>query len=310
MAGAVEWVAVDWGTSNVRAWGIDSAGAVAFSQTSDQGMARLSPPDYAGVLESILKDRLQPQESPMDVLICGMAGARQGWREAPYIETPATLAQLASGAVQPDTGRADLLARILPGVCQRTPGREDVIRGEETQLLGLMSLRPGFEGTVLMPGTHSKWVRIADGRITEFVTAMTGELYDVLGTHSVLRHSVQPGDAGPQTEDGVAEGLSAGIERPAELSALLFRTRAASLLSGRGPDWCSGYLSGLLVGAEVGGHRDWLDGTGIVPLVGSARLCRLYGTALDRIGARWEAIDATDATLAGLKAARAQGAGA
>lgn len=308
MAGAVEWVAVDWGTSNVRAWGIDSAGDIVFSQTSDQGMGRLASTDYPGVLEGMLKDQPRPPDGPLGVLICGMAGARQGWREAPYIETPATLSQLAAGAVRPSTGRADLLARILPGVCQKTPGREDVIRGEETQLLGLLSLRPDFEGTVLMPGTHSKWVRIAGGRITEFVTAMTGELYDVLGTHSVLRHSVQPGDAGPQTEEGVAEGLSAGLERPAELSALLFRTRAASLLSSRGPDWCSGYLSGLLVGAEIGGRRDWLDRAGIVPLIGSARLCRLYGAALARIGARSEAIDATEATLAGLKAARMQGA--
>lgn len=309
MAGAVEWVAVDWGTSNVRAWGIDSAGAVAFSRASEQGMARLAAKDYPGVLEGLLKDQMQPRNDPVDVLICGMAGARQGWLEAPYIDTPAMLAQLAAGAVRPDAGRAGLAPRILPGVCQRAHGREDVIRGEETQLLGLLSLRPGFEGTVLMPGTHSKWVRIADGRITEFVTAMTGELYDVLGTHSVLRHSVQLGEVGPQTEVGIADGLTAGLERPAELSALLFRTRSASLLSSRGPDWCSGYLSGLLVGAEIGGHRDWLEGTRVVPLIGSARLCRLYGAALDRIGARWETIDATDATLAGLKAARTQEAG-
>src|SRR5690606_7535188 len=133
-----------------------------------------------------------------------------------------------------------------------------VMRGEETQLLGLLTLRPGFEGTVIMPGTHSKWVRIAGDRIEQFSTAMTGELYDVLGTHSVLRHSLNGERTGPATEDGVAEGLTAGLERPGEVTALLFRARAAALLSARGPDWCSGYLSGLLVGAEIGGRRDWL----------------------------------------------------
>src|SRR5690606_35349505 len=97
----------------------------------------------------------------------------------------------------------------------------------------------------------------------------------------------------------------AGLERPAELTALLFRTRAAALLGARGPDWCSGYLSGLLVGAEIGARRDWLGATP-VPLIGSDRLCRLYGAALARIGVPSETIDATTATLAGLKAARAQ----
>src|SRR5690606_11040147 len=106
-----------------------------------------------------------------------------------------------------------------------------------------------------MPGTHSKWVRLEDGTVTGFATAMTGELYDVLGTHSVLRHSLSGERTGPATEDGVAEGLDAGLNDPAQVTSLLFRTRAASLLSGRGPDWCSGYLSGLLVGAEIGGRR-------------------------------------------------------
>lgn len=302
MAGAVEWVAVDWGTSNLRAWGLDAAGEIVFSEASDQGMGKLARAAYPGVLSGLLSPHVS---GPADVLICGMAGARQGWMEAPYIETPAKLSHLISGAVRPDAGGTDFRPRILPGVCQRVAGREDVIRGEETQILGLLALKPGFEGTVIMPGTHSKWVRIEGGAITEFETAMTGELYDVLGTHSVLRHSLVGERMGPATEDGVAEGLSVGLERPAELTALLFRTRAAGLLSARGADWCSGYLSGLLVGAEIGGQRDWLGG-GTVPLVGSARLCRLYASALRRIGIESEALDATDATLAGLKAARLQ----
>ena len=180
------------------------------------------------------------------------------------------------------------------------------MRGEETQLLGLLALRPGFAGTVIMPGTHSKWVRIADGRIAEFATAMTGELYDVLGTHSVLRHSLAGERTGAATEDGIAAGLEQGLTQPETLTSLLFRTRAASLLSGRGPDWCSGYLSGLLVGAEIGGRRDWLA-EGAVPLIGSPRLCRLYDAAIGMTGGRSETIDATEATVVGLAAARQQG---
>jgi 2-dehydro-3-deoxygalactonokinase len=231
-----------------------------------------------------------------------MAGARQGWREAPYLETPTRLSHLARGAVRPGSVGA-LVPRILPGICQRQ--NEDVMRGEETQLLGLLALRPGYAGPVIMPGTHSKWVEIESGTVQRFSTAMTGELYDVLGTHSVLRHSLNGETTGTATEDGVSAGLEAGINEPALLTSLLFRTRAASLLSGRGPDWCAGYLSGLLVGAEIGGHRNWI-GQQPIPLIGSERLCRLYGAALTRIGARSDPIDAADATLAGLKAARLQ----
>jgi 2-dehydro-3-deoxygalactonokinase len=99
--------------------------------------------------------------------------------------------------------------------------------------------------------------------------------------------------------------MHAGIEDPALATSLIFRTRAAALLSGKGADWCSGYLSGLLVGVEIGGHRDWL-GAGPVPLIGSARFGRLYGAALKLIGVTGEPVDASEATIAGLIAARAQ----
>ena len=162
-----------------------------------------------------------------------MAGARQGWLEAPYLDTPADLNALARGAARPEG--TNFAARILPGVCQRIAGHEDVMRGEETQLLGLLALRPGFEGTAILPGTHSKWVEIRDGRIIRFSTAMTGELYEILSQHSVLRHSFAAGSIdGPEIEDGIAEGMRAGLESPALATSLIFRTRAAALLSGQG----------------------------------------------------------------------------
>jgi 2-dehydro-3-deoxygalactonokinase len=292
------WVAVDWGTSNVRAWGIAPDGSTIFTRQSDQGMGRLTRDGYPAVLAALLDNAAAPGE----IVVCGMAGARQGWIEAPYLETPADLTRLAAGAVRPAGTPYDV--RILPGICQRGEA-EDVMRGEETQLLGLLGLRPGFEGTAILPGTHSKWAQIENGRLVRFATAMTGELYEVLSQHSVLRHSFSGNTEGPETEAGIAEGLRAGVENPALLTAAIFRTRAAALLSGKGADWCSGYLSGLLVGAEIGGHRDWLT-TAPVPLIGSARFARLYGAALNLIGAEGIAIDAADATIAGLKQARAQ----
>jgi 2-dehydro-3-deoxygalactonokinase len=299
-----EWIAVDWGTSNVRAWGIGPDGSTLFERASPEGMGKLGPTDYPAVFEKLIGAEVQGK-GPFDVLICGMAGARQGWREAPYLETPADLHAIARKAVKPPMRGTKFRPRILPGVCQRG-GAEDVMRGEETQLLGLSALRAGFSGTVVMPGTHSKWARLASGRVEKFATAMTGELFDLLGTHSVLRHSLGGEQTGPATEDGVDAGLSAGLATPGQLTSLLFRTRAASLLSQKGADWCAGYLSGLLVGAEIGGKRDWIEDAPI-PLIGSARLCRLYAAALARIGAHSETIDATTATLAGLSAARRQG---
>lgn len=300
---SLEWIAVDWGTSNVRAWGVGADGGVRFMRESPEGMGKLSPGDYPGVLDRLVADGLEGRETT-DTLICGMAGARQGWREARYLETPARLDDLLTGSVSPDDADGKYRVRILPGVCQRTG--EDVMRGEETQLLGLLALRPGYEGPVLMPGTHSKWVDVAGGRIERFSTAMTGELFETLGQHTVLRHSLAGEPMGPATEDGVWAGMGAGLDNPELLTSLLFRTRAAALLSNKGPDWCSGYLSGLLVGAEVAGHREWL-GPAALPIIGSARLGRIYTAALERIGAGGEAIDAAEATLAGLKAARKGG---
>ena len=303
MAGGTEWVAVDWGTSNVRAWGIAGDGSQTFATASDKGMGKIARADYPGVLNELIGTGV---DGAVEVVICGMAGARQGWLEAPYAETPASLRELLSRSVRPQGADARFSPRILPGVCQRAPGHEDVMRGEETQLLGLLALKPGFEGTAILPGTHTKWVENRGGRVVRFSSAMTGELYEILSQHSVLRHSFAGETIGPATEDGLAEGLAAGLAHPELLSALAFRTRAAALLSGKGADWCSGYLSGLLVGTEVGGHRDWLAAGQAVPLIGSTRFGRLYGAALKQIGIDSFALDAAEATIAGLKEARAQ----
>lgn len=299
-----DWIAVDWGTSNLRAWGIDAAGEIAFSRSSDQGMGKLTPDAYPGVLKTLLGDAIDIA-APTDVLICGMAGARQGWREAPYLDAPADLSRLAAAGVSPEVPGSGLQATILPGVCLRNAGSEDVMRGEETQLLGLSSLGGGFDGLVVMPGTHSKWALLEGGRLTRFSTAMTGELFEVLATHSVLRHSLQGERDGEENTAGFDAGLAQGLDSPERLTATLFKVRAGALLSGRNSSWCAGFLSGLLIGAEIGGQRDWLGGAE-VPLVGSPKLCALYAKGFAALGAKSRLVDATDATLSGLKAARAQ----
>jgi 2-dehydro-3-deoxygalactonokinase len=305
MTHEAEWVAVDWGTTNLRAWGIGPGGEVVFARSSDQGMSRLQPGAYPGALAALLADQFAAAGPRIGTLICGMAGARQGWLEAPYLDAPADLGDLASKSVAPAIPGARWSARILPGICQRQAGAEDVMRGEETQLLGLGTLMPGFAGVVCMPGTHSKWVRLAGRRVEGFATAMTGELFEVLRTHSVLRHSLAGPLQGPHREAGFEAGLAAGLVSPQALSATLFKVRAASLLSGRSPDWCAGFLSGLLIGSEIGAQRDWL-GTGEAAIVGDAGLAALYAKGLAMVGGKARIIDGTEATLAGLKTARQQ----
>lgn len=303
-----DWIAVDWGTSNLRAWGIGPAAEVMFSETSDRGMGRLAREDYPGVLAQLVAPHLAPAGSPVDVIICGMAGARQGWLEAPYLATPTSLDDLFGKAVRPALPASRLSPRILPGLCQSRPGAEDVMRGEETQLLGLTALLPGFSGVVCMPGTHCKWVRLDGRHVLGFTSAMTGEVFEVLKLHSVLRHSLNgEGDPADRAQ-GLADGLATGLAAPDKLMTQLFRVRAASLLSDRQAGWCAGYLSGLLVGAEIGGQRDWIGTSGEIPLIGGEALAQIYAQGLAMAGARSRRIDATEAVLAGLKAARLAGA--
>lgn len=302
MTEIVDWIAVDWGTSNLRGWGIKADGTVAFERSSPKGMGKLSREQFPGALEELLLGVAAPRADGLEVLICGMAGARQGWLEAPYLEAPTDLRGLVAGAVYPDMGGKPIKPAILPGVCQKA-GSDNVMRGEETQLLGLAALQPGYSGMVCMPGTHSKWALLSGTRIEHFSTAMTGELYEVLRTHSVLRHSLTGELDGPGRDDGFKAGAAAGLAHPEQLLGTLFQVRAGSLLSGRQPDWCAGYLSGLLIGTEVGSNRHLISDQP-VPLIGAPALCALYGQVLAMAGAQGVAQDATEIVLAGLRAAR------
>jgi 2-dehydro-3-deoxygalactonokinase len=194
------------------------------------------------------------------------------------------------------------LVRILPGLCQRRTGAEDVMRGEETQLLGLATLFPDFNGVACLPGTHCKWVELCGRRVERFATVMTGELFDVLRTHSVLRHACPQPLQGPGHAEGFEAGLAVSVEAPQRLPALLFKVRAGALLCDRTPQWCTGFLSGLLIGAEIGAQREWI-GAGDLALVGRADLVALYAKAIARTGRQARILEGDAAALAGLRAA-------
>jgi 2-dehydro-3-deoxygalactonokinase len=224
------------------------------------------------------------------VVICGMAGARQGWREADYVNIPIGLDAISGQALA--VAAAGLDVRILPGLCDRRPGREDVMRGEETQLLGLFLENPWQSGLVCLPGTHTKWVTLEGGQISGFRTTMTGELFAVLSQHSVLRHSLA---GATPSNDPQSPGFHSGFHYGMGLMSGLFTIRAAGLLRNVPPDEAADTLSGMLIGAEVRGVSEFE-----VTLVASGSLAALYEGALKMSGHEVRVVDATAAVQRGL----------
>jgi 2-dehydro-3-deoxygalactonokinase len=218
--------------------------------------------------------------------MAGMVGSKLGWREAPYVATPAKFTALAENLI----ALSDLDGhpiRIAPGLSAREDGRPDVMRGEECQLYGLW-LQAGTNRLCVLPGTHSKWAEIRDGGLPGFRTYMTGELFSQLCSSGTLAQLMRPGtphdEAAFQRGLAVSEGASAGA-----LLNRLFSVRSLGLLGDLPGEALASYLSGLLIGAELREATAGLRGT--VAVIGSSRMTELYVSALDAIGIRSEAID-------------------
>lgn len=289
---SIDWsegyIAVDWGTTNRRAWRLDSGGAILREMEDDQGI--LSVPE-GGFHEAVVQIRDRLGDLPM--LMAGMVGSNRGWVEAPYIPCPAGLPELASRLCWIEAERA----AIVPGVSHDSGGRADVMRGEEVQLLGAYAEGwIGADSTLCHPGTHNKWVRLEDGRIAAFRTVMTGELFSLLKAHSILADLLAvPADPGPAFEAGVRHGLEED-----DLTAELFSVRARTLLGKAPPEEAAPYVSGLLIGADLRvGLR--LAPEGEVAAMGRPDLTRLYGAALESAGRSSRMIDGEAAFLAGIR---------
>ncbi|CCD99815.1 2-dehydro-3-deoxygalactonokinase [Bradyrhizobium sp. STM 3809] len=285
-------VAVDWGTSSFRAWLIAADATELAESRSNEGMLHCATSGFAPVLRAHLAKLEAPTEAP--VLICGMAGARQGWVEAPYLHTPTRLDALHAAAIRVET---DGDVRILPGLAQARADAPDVMRGEETQLLGVTE--PDFTGVVCIPGTHSKWIRIDRGAVVAFATYMTGELFAVMSEHSILKHAVESevaAEDGPEFRAGLASALSS----PASLSNTLFRLRAAQLLGFETRSAGAARLSGVLIGSEIADARARFGADGPVRLIGAGRLGGLYRAALAASGFTVHECDAEQASRRGL----------
>lgn len=236
-------VGVDWGTTSLRLWAFDETGSVMAEARSADGMSRLKPDMFAPLLEKELAAMGVAHDVP--VIACGMVGAAQGWVPAPYVDVCSQLDAIVDGAVKAPSARS---VYILPGVAQRE-GAPDVIRGEETMLLGALESLPR-KATVCLPGTHSKWVQVESGFITSFRTAMVGELYEMLSKHSTLSHYLDAG--GTPSDAAFDQAVREALGAPTRLLSALFSVRAMPLL--RGDEQAKDMpdrLSGLLIGTEI-----------------------------------------------------------
>lgn len=296
MTSGPAFAAVDWGTTSFRLWLMAEDGTVLGERRSAEGLAALRREAFPGVLETHLNALGAPAGLP--AIVCGMAGSRQGWVEARYLDVPARLEDVVSSAVEPPD--APRRAMILPGIAQPARDRADVMRGEETQLIGAAASLSGSgaDGSYCMPGTHSKWVRLEGGRVTGFSTFMTGELFGLMARHSILAHSLGAAETDPN-DPAFAEAVLAAHSEPALLTSRMFSVRGGQLLFGDPPERAAARLSGFLIGAELAGSGCRAEAAP-VRLVVSGRLAALYRTALAAIGISAVEIDADRAVRNGL----------
>src|SRR4051812_832392 len=296
--GETGYVAVDWGTSSFRLWLVDRAGDVLGERRSPEGMMAAAKPGFATVLQSHLVAVGAADDLP--VIICGMAGARQGWVEAGYIDTPAHLATVLERAVAvPGTAR-DI--RILPGIAQRNPDAPDVMRGEETQLLGALGLDATGDAVVCIPGTHSKWAVVKNGAVERFATFMTGELFSVVSRETILSHAV----AGAEEAEDIGafkSAVLAAFHSPALAANLLFQVRSSQLLFGGSAAAARERISGTLIGLELAAGLTGDRPKGGITLVASGRLGQLYQLAFETLAVAVRSIDAEEAVRRGLSMA-------
>ncbi len=287
----------DWGTSNLRLFRVEAGRIVARRDGPGIGVVgREAEAAFAETIAPWLEDGL-----PTSIRLCGMVGARDGWVEAPYADCPADADSWAEVAVRFDWRGAPLA--IMAGLaCTDADGIADVMRGEEAQIFGAMALDPRLatgRHLIVLPGTHSKWTLVEDGRVIRFRTVPTGELFALLRDRSTLSPKIAPADADPAEE---AAGFAEGLERAGagRLLASLFAARAMRLRAGRSADWALGYLSGLVIGCEIAEARAALAGDTGVVLIGDARLSDRYARALDAQGIASQSLDGDACARAGL----------
>ncbi|MEJ6022392.1 2-dehydro-3-deoxygalactonokinase [Ramlibacter sp. PS4R-6] len=284
-------VGVDWGTSSLRVARVDASGHAIEQREFPRGILTVPAGGFPQVFGEACGDWMK--EPGAVALICGMAGSRQGWQEAPYAPCPAGHAEIASQLAWIDRGRI----AIVPGLSFDAGGAPDVMRGEETAVLGVMKLLGVSDARIVMPGTHCKWVRVRAGRIESFATYMTGEFYAMLRQHSILARTL-PAQDGELYEDAFLRGVDYAMHAGNLLHAA-FTARTLSLFERLPQSAAPSYLSGLLIGEELR-SQDLHAGDTLV-LAGADKLTQRYGLALSHLRAPFRVLG-QEATWLGLHA--------
>jgi 2-dehydro-3-deoxygalactonokinase len=283
-------IAVDWGTSSFRAYRLDASGAILDRCAAPLGILAVTDGQFAPALESQVGEWLDQGDAP--VIMSGMIGSRQGWKEVPYVTCPAGAVEILAG-VALVRWAGERSAWIAPGLsCRSASGIPDVMRGEETQILGVVDELPRHSLWICLPGTHSKWAHLESGRITEFATYMTGEVFAVMKAHSILGRMMREAEVDEEAfADGVVRARDAG-----GLLHHLFGIRASGLFGDLADDKSSSYLSGLLIGHELASVPQLSES---VYLLGAEQLTSLYEQALATHGITAHVLD-QDAVVRGL----------
>lgn len=284
-------VGLDWGTSSLRSYLFAHDGSVTERRARPWGIQHLPEGGYEAAFQGVAGD-WRRRYPGIPVLAAGMVGSRQGWREVPYVDCPADADAIAAALVPFDSVCGML--HLVPGLSQSGES-PDVMRGEETQIVGAISREPRLAGDSLLvlPGTHCKWARVSDGRVTRFTTHLTGELFAMLRDHSIIgrpaREAAKDGALVTEPYDAafvrgvhvVRDGGAAGV------AGKLFTTRSLYLAGDLQVAETLDYLSGLLIGEELRSVRAGLGDAGWPPcvLLGEPALCGRYRDALVEYGA-------------------------
>jgi 2-dehydro-3-deoxygalactonokinase len=285
-------IAIDWGTSSLRGARLDSDGQVLESREFARGILTVTPGQFEAVFDEHFGDWMQAPDALC--LISGMAGSRQGWQEAPYCPCPAGFAELGQHLLWLQPGRIALVPGLscLGQDALHTP---DVMRGEEVQIFGALQLAKRDSATLVLPGTHSKWVQVHRGRVTHFQTFMTGEVYALISQQSILSKTLDVNGAFVEAAfvQGVNQSQSAG-----SVLNKLFAVRTLGLFERMHASALPSYLSGLLIGEELRTQAVSTEAPPVI-LIGSQALTQRYALALQHLGIACQSRGA-EATWAGL----------
>ena len=295
------FIAGDWGTSRLRLYLCDASGHV-LARGEGEGAA---VPGHAARFAAAVAAWDQAHGKP-PALLGGMVGSTVGWKEVPYLNCPARPEALAAAALRFE--HEDRAIAIVPGLkCVNRTGAPDVMRGEEVQVFGALALLglADADATVVLPGTHSKWVEVRGGRVQRFRTCMSGELYALLREHSILGRGVPAPAQAHDPDFWNREAFMHGLQQAQRSNSLLasaFSARSRVLMQQLEATAVPDYLSGLVIGEELRVAHDWMPSDPAqrpLVVVGAAALTERYALALQADGQTVRCVGA-EATWQGL----------